>query len=69
MNIDTLVMMANQIARNLGARGEDAAVAAVVEHIRDFWDPRMKAAIVSATADQLDPIAAKAIAQFRSASF
>ena len=69
MNIDTLVMMANQIARNLAVRGEAAAVAAVAEHIRDFWDPRMKAAIVSANIDQLDPIAAKAIARLGSGPF
>lgn len=69
MNIDTLVMMANQIARNFAVRSEEAAVAAVAEHIRDFWDPRMKAAIVSASTDQLDPIAARAIARLGSGPF
>jgi hypothetical protein len=40
---DRLVYMANQIARNLAAQGEDAAVLAVADHIGAFWDPRMKA--------------------------
>lgn len=63
MDIDHLVVMANQIARNLAARGEDAAVELMVEHIRDFWDPRMKAGILTADPKRLDRIAAKAIAQ------
>ena len=37
-----LVYMANQIARNFAAQGEDAAIAATADHIRLFWDPRMK---------------------------
>jgi len=41
---EAVVRMANQIARNLKARGEDAAVAGTAEHIRLFWDPRMKEA-------------------------
>lgn len=61
MNIDTLVMMANQIARNLAARGEEVAVAAVAEHIRDFWDPRMIKALHEAARDSLEPIARAAL--------
>lgn len=63
MNTAHLIVMANQIARNFAAQGEDAAVAAVVQHIEDFWDPRMKAAIVAATDRNLDPIAQRAIGQ------
>ena len=39
---DTLVRMANQIARNFMALGHDRAVAATADHIAKFWDPRMK---------------------------
>ena len=56
-----LVMMANQIARNLAVRGEEVAVAETARHLRDFWDPRMKAAILKVDRSALDPIAARAL--------
>lgn len=56
-----LAMMANQIARNLAARGEETAVAETARHLRDFWDPRMRSAIVAADRAALDPIAARAV--------
>lgn len=40
---ERLVRMANDIARNFAALGEEAAIAATTEHIMLFWDPRMKA--------------------------
>lgn len=58
---DTLVHMANQIARNFAIQGEEAAVAATAEHIRLFWDPRMKAGIASVDPGQLSDIARAAI--------
>ena len=56
-----LIYMANQIARNLAASGQEAAIAATAQHIRDFWDPRMKAAILAAEQSALDPIARAAV--------
>ncbi|MCZ8323732.1 MAG: formate dehydrogenase subunit delta [Sphingomonadaceae bacterium] len=53
--------MANQIARNLAAQGEEAAIAATAQHIRDFWEPRMKAAILGSDRSPLDPIARAAL--------
>ena len=47
----SVVRMANQIARNFAALGDEAAIAQTAEHIVLFWDPRMKA-----TAFALDPI-------------
>ena len=44
-NLERLVYMANQIARNFEAIGHDAAAAATADHIASFWDPRMKAQI------------------------
>ncbi len=45
MEIERLVYMANQIGRNLAT--EDNPAAATADHIRLFWDPRMKAAIAA----------------------
>ena len=59
-----VVYMANQIARNFAAQGEAAAVAQTAQHIRDFWDPRMKAAIL-ATTEGLEPLAKAAVEQLR----
>ncbi|HMO68373.1 MAG TPA: formate dehydrogenase subunit delta [Novosphingobium sp.] len=61
MDTARLIHMANQIARNLAVQGEDAAVAGTAQHIRDFWDPRMKAAILAADRSGLDPAAARAL--------
>jgi formate dehydrogenase subunit delta len=55
-----LVLMANQIARNMAAMEGAHAAAAVADHIVSFWDPRMKAAILADRAG-LDPLAAAAI--------
>ena len=53
--IDRLVLMANQIAANLAT--EDNPAAATAEHIRLFWDPRMKAMVAQPNVDGLSPIA------------
>ena len=63
MDDTTLIYMANQIARNLAAQGETLAIAETRQHIIDFWDPRMKAAILAADPAALSPIAAAAIAR------
>jgi formate dehydrogenase subunit delta len=57
-----LVMMANQIARNLAAQGDARAIAATARHIRDFWSPQMIAAIRTHDGAGLDPLARQAIA-------
>ncbi len=43
MNIEHLVHMANQITDFFKAYPEDEAIAGVENHIRQFWDPRMRA--------------------------
>jgi formate dehydrogenase subunit delta len=40
--LDRLVYMANQIAGAFGHQEPDEAVAATCDHIRRFWDPRMR---------------------------
>jgi len=63
MDPQRLTAMVNQIARNLAAQGEEAAIAQTAQHLHDFWDPRMKAAIRMADPATLDPIAAAAVAR------
>jgi formate dehydrogenase subunit delta len=63
--IDRLVMMANQIAANLATA--DNPVAATAEHIRLFWDPRMKAMISAYDGAGLSATAAAAIAGLKAA--
>ena len=61
MDIERLAYMANQIARNLAPQGEEAAIEGTAQHIRDYWDPRMKAAILASDRSTLGPIAAAAV--------
>lgn len=39
---DRLVYMANQIGDFFASQGHDKAVAGIAEHIKKFWDPRMR---------------------------
>jgi len=67
-NLERLVYMANQIARNFEARGADFAVAATADHIASFWDPRMKLQIFDfheSRGEGLGETAAAAIASLR----
>jgi len=62
---ERLVYMANQIARNFAAIGQEAAAAATADHLASFWDPRMRQqifALADAQNNGLEPIAAMAIA-------
>ena len=45
MDIDKLAYMANQIGDFFIAQG-DGAAAAILDHIKKFWDPRMRGAIL-----------------------
>jgi formate dehydrogenase subunit delta len=65
---EKLVYMANQIARNFAALGEDAAVDAAADHLRRFWDPAMRARILERAVNPdhgLSPLAARAVAQLQ----
>jgi formate dehydrogenase subunit delta len=57
--VPPVVRMANDIARQFGHLPEDEAAAAVANHVRQFWDPRMRHQLADEVArdpDQLDPI-------------
>ncbi|MDE8652382.1 formate dehydrogenase subunit delta [Novosphingobium album (ex Liu et al. 2023)] len=58
---ERLRYMADQIARNFAAQGEDRAIAATAEHIRLYWDPRMKARIMAEDRTHLSPVVAAAL--------
>lgn len=60
MDLGRLTHMVNQIAKNLAVQGDTAAIAATCQHLQLFWDPRMKAAILSSDRAGLEPIAAAA---------
>ncbi len=65
---DTLVRMANQISMFFRAQGEERAAAGVADHLKKFWEPRMKQAIfehVDHGGKGLDPIALKAVEALR----
>ena len=53
--------MANQIAREFAVQGEEAAIEATTQHLRDFWDPRMRAAVVEGDKAGLSAIARAAV--------
>ncbi|BBU62226.1 NAD-dependent formate dehydrogenase [Methylosinus sp. C49] len=43
---DRLVKMANQIGKFFAAQRHSDAVAGTAEHLKKFWDPRMRAGII-----------------------
>ena len=58
MSPDKLVYMANQIGKFFASQGPEKAAAGTADHIKKFWDPRMRAAIfahVEAGGAGLDP--------------
>jgi formate dehydrogenase subunit delta len=70
MSPDKLVYMANQIGKFFASQGPDRAVAGTAEHLRKFWDPRMRTAIIAhleAGGSGLDPAVREAIGQLKDA--
>lgn len=67
---DRLVYMANQIGKFFQTQGHDKEVAGVAEHIRKFWDPRMRKGIyahLDAGGAGLDPNVLEALVALRKA--
>jgi len=65
-----LVYMANQIGKFFASQGQEQAVAGTADHIKKFWDPRMRAAIFAHLKEGgagLDPIVRTALEQLRDA--
>lgn len=71
MSPEKLVMMANQIGKFFAHEGEEKAAAAVADHLKKFWDPRMRREIVAhlkAGGAGLDPVARKAVMRLKEAA-
>jgi formate dehydrogenase subunit delta len=48
MDLDNLILMANRIGRFFEAQPDrDEALAGIAEHVRKFWEPRMRAQILA----------------------
>lgn len=70
MHIDSLVRMANQIGTFFEAMPDrDEAIEGIAEHIKKFWEPRMRrellAHIDSSGTGDLNGMVAEAIASHR----
>jgi len=70
MSPDRLIYMANQIGKFFQSQGHDIAVPAVADHIRKFWDPRMRQQIyahLAAGGIGLDPNVREALESLKGA--
>jgi formate dehydrogenase subunit delta len=64
MSHDKLAYMANQIGRFFQSQKQDTAIAAIEDHLRKFWDPRMRKALLAQLAAgsiELDPAVRQAV--------
>lgn len=62
--MDRLVYMANQIGTFFSSQKHEKAVVGIAKHIKDFWDPRMRARMedhVAAGGEGLLPIVFEAL--------
>jgi formate dehydrogenase subunit delta len=60
--------MANQIGKFFAAQGREKSVEAIADHLKNFWDPRMRAAILAdldAGRANLDPAVREAVGRLR----
>lgn len=67
MNSDKLIRMVNQIAAFFAHEGAEQGAASVADHLRKFWEPRMRAELLAAVAaghgTALLPLAQDAVAR------
>jgi len=64
MSPDRLVYMANQIGKFFEYQKKNEVVPGIANHIKKFWDPRMRKAIfdyIDAGGDGLDPTVHEAL--------
>jgi formate dehydrogenase subunit delta len=68
LNEPTEIRLINDIAVHFRYLPTEQATAAVADHVRRFWDPRMKCRLielVTAKTERLDPVAVAAAALLR----
>jgi formate dehydrogenase subunit delta len=71
MSPDRLILMANQIGKFFQSQGHGKAVPGIADHIKKFWDPRMRSAILAhldSGGAGLDPDVLKAIEALKAGS-
>jgi len=69
MSPDKLAYMANQIGRFFAHQPHAKAVEAIADHLKKFWDPRMRGEIIaSLDSVELDPSTREAVERLREAS-
>ena len=67
---DRLIYMANQIGKFFKSQGGEQAVTGVYEHIKKFWDPRMRSSIfahLEKGGDGLEPHVKTALEKLKNA--
>ena len=70
MSPEKLAYMANQIGKFFASQGPGKAVPGIADHIRKFWDPRMRSKIfahLDAGGAGLDPDVRDAITALKNA--
>jgi formate dehydrogenase subunit delta len=66
MSHDRLAYMANQIGRFFAHQKAEQAVASINDHLRKFWDPRMRKQIVDELdTAELDPLVRRAVERLK----
>lgn len=66
MSHDRLAYMANQIGRFFAHQKEEQAVASINDHLRKFWDPRMRKQILDELdTAELDPLVRRAVERLK----
>lgn len=65
MNVERLTYMANQIGKFFAHKPEAEAVAGIEDHLRKFWDPRMRKAILASDGAGLDALPRAAVERLR----
>jgi formate dehydrogenase subunit delta len=71
MSPEKLVYMANQIGRFFAHQPDDKAIASTTDHLKKFWDPRMRDAIIdyaNGGAEGLQPLVLRAVLALKSAA-
>ncbi|MGC7094745.1 formate dehydrogenase subunit delta [Amycolatopsis lurida] len=64
MKTNPQIRLANEIALQFRGQPEDRAAAVIAQHIRQFWDPRMRADLLSrvrADPSEVDPLVRAAV--------
>jgi formate dehydrogenase subunit delta len=68
MSPEKLAYMANQIGKFFAHEPHEKAVASITDHLKLFWDPRMRRTIVAgydAVKTKLDPLVQEAVENLR----